>query len=97
MLKMCIQRPEAFYVVQWTGKNFEQVKELCAERAWLNSFASETWLIVKTQNESHLISIGDYILKNLKGEISTCSKESFDRIYQEIPTVAPSFELKDKM
>ena len=41
-------------------------------------------LIIKTLEGEHLASIGDYIIKGVKGEFYPCKPDIFEQTYEEL-------------
>ena len=69
---------EAF---EWTGEIDDEIKEFLADA---HIITSRKQLIIHTLEGDMQASIGDYIIKGVKGEIYPCKPEIFKETYIEV-------------
>ena len=90
-----IKLPVEIDAVQWDGNNHrEMFNFLGGEEAdyitvsGLNFYIDwsriEGGLIIKTLEGEHLATIGDYIIKGIKGEYYPCKPDIFEATYEQI-------------
>lgn len=72
-------RPIVVEAIQWTGKNWDEVKAFAADCVELEN---GTDLIVKMRYWCAPASKGDYIVKDEKGEFSPCEPAPFEARYE---------------
>lgn len=67
-------------VLRWTGLTPEQLlkghKEPIHKPEW--------WLTVPTLEGDHRVSLGDYIIKGVKGEFYPCKPDIFEATYEAV-------------
>ena len=44
----------------------------------------EGTLLIRTLEGDHIASVGDYIIKGIKGEIYPCKPDIFEKTYEEV-------------
>jgi len=68
--KKYTKKPVTIEALQWTGENVSEIFEFCSMsyRAIINPETSEMGLIIQTLEGPMTASIGDYIIKGIKGE-----------------------------
>lgn len=72
------KKPVVIHAIQWTGENHRELREFTK----LNFGASDNGnCIVKTLEGEHIASIGDYIIKGIKGEFYPCKPDIFEMTY----------------
>ena len=70
-----------YYVPEWAVKAFK-VNVLFYDSADSNSPPCE--LFIKTFEGNHHVSVGDYIIRGIQGELYPCKPEIFKRTYEEV-------------
>ena len=117
------KKPVVIDAIQWNGKNHREMFDFLTNYELTNEFMSTSGenfyidhdkikggLIIKTLEGEHLASIGDYIIKGVKGEfwsvmtakwcfLSLFSKENRAKIYlksEVVSIVSPDFEITIK-
>lgn len=91
------KKPVVIEAIQWTGKNNREMFDFLTNYELTNEFMSNTGenfdidhdkinggLIIKTLEGEHLASIGDYIIKGVKGEFYPCKPDIFEQTYEEV-------------
>jgi hypothetical protein len=61
--------------IQWNGKNYVEISQFC-DKCY---FDSELKII--TMEGTHIATIGDFIIKGIKGEFYPCKEEIFNLSY----------------
>lgn len=79
MSKRYKTKPVEIEAVQWTGNNLDEIKEFCGDAAsyW-------EYLMLSTLEGNTRASVGDYIIKGLRGEFYPCNYDAFHAKYEEI-------------
>jgi hypothetical protein len=89
------KKPVEIEAVKWTGDNHrEMFNFLGGEDAdYINAIGTnfyidwtkiEGGLIIKTLEGEHIATIGDYIIKGVKGEYYPCKPDIFEITYEKI-------------
>ena len=79
------KKPVEIEAVQWTGDNRDEIWEFCP-LSYFNTDLETGMLslIVQTLEGSMQASIGDYIIKGVKGEFYPCKPDIFDITYDKV-------------
>lgn len=81
MIKKYQKRPVTIEAVIWTGEN---VNEIFDFMNWRNADHDEkNGLTIHTLEGHHKATIGDYIIKGVKGEFYPCKPDIFAMTYEE--------------
>ena len=84
MVEKYIEKPVPIEAIQWTGKNFDELKKFAGDsNVWLDD---NDYLHVKTL-EGPFCSFnktGDYLVKSINGTFYIYDKQIFEEIYQKI-------------
>lgn len=82
MVKKYRKKPVVIEAIQWNGSNafeiwndFEDIPIRLKE---------EGTLLISTLEGDHIASIGDYIIKGIKGELYPCKPDIFEETYEEV-------------
>ena len=89
------KKPVAIEAIEWTGENLRSVQEFIEGKSvdahscdiqaakWYDyvSIVKRDGLIIKTLEGQHLATVGDYIIKGVKGEFYPCKPEIFKLTY----------------
>ena len=91
------KKPVIIDALRWNGKNHRWMFVILSHYEVTNEFMStsgenfyidhdkiEGGLIIKTLEGEHLASIGDYIIKGVKGEFYPCKPDIFEQTYEEL-------------
>ena len=80
MIKQYTKKPVQIEAVQWTGDNLEEVEIFTHSKAFIKCGQ----LIIPTLEGTHIASVGDYIIKGVKGEFYPCKPDIFAETYEEV-------------
>lgn len=76
------KKPVIIEAIEYTGKNADEIAK------WMNSGNSpvthKTALTIFTLEGNLIASIGDYIIKGVKGEFYPCKPDIFEETYEEV-------------
>lgn len=76
-----IKKPISIEAIQWTGNNYEEIKEFMGNTpSYVNS--SNELIIPTLEGNMHAIE-GSYIIRGIQGEYYPCRKDIFEEIYEE--------------
>ena len=73
------KKPVTIEALQWTGENRKELFDFCDK-----SYMSGDELRIQTLEGSMIATIGDYIIKGIKGEFYPCKPEIFDLTYTKL-------------
>lgn len=89
------KKPVIIDAVQWTGKNHREMfdfltqdtfsaeaMKVTGDHFYIDHSKVEGGLIIKTLEGEHLASIGDYIIRGVKGEYYPCKEDIFHQTYE---------------
>ena len=80
MIKKYRTKPVEIVAVEWNGKNKEEVYNFTEG----NSFFDRDDFFVETLEGTMSASIGDYIIRGLRGEYYPCKPDVFHKKYEEV-------------
>lgn len=81
MIKRYRKKPVTIEAVQWTGNN---ISEICKfTNRDVNHLLMSGQLYITTLEGVHRASVGDYIIKGVKGELYPCKPDIFANTYEE--------------
>ncbi len=86
------KKPVVVEAVQWTGENLKEVTAFTGQHpsadkwTWkeYESVVVELGLKIFTLEGSHMASVGDWIIKGVKGEFYPCKPDIFDATYEPV-------------
>jgi hypothetical protein len=91
------KKPVVIDAVQWTGENHREMFDFLTENAfdaeamkvsgehfYIDHNKVEGGLIIKTLEGEHLASIGDFIIRGVKGEYYPCKPDIFHQTYEKV-------------
>ena len=83
--KKYTKKPVTIEALQWTGENVSEIFEFCSMsyRSVINPETGEMGMIIQTLEGPMTASIGDYIIKGIKGEFYPCKPDIFALTYDE--------------
>lgn len=84
-----IKKPVTIEAIQWTGLNHDEIRAFCPtakldiiDTAWkVGKGGVHTLLIIPTLEGDHHASVGDYIIRGVKGEYYPCKPDIFAATY----------------
>jgi hypothetical protein len=97
-MKRYRKKPIEVEVQRWTGQNHIQMYNFLESQSanydkdikdqganfYIDHFKVSGGLVIKTLEGEHKASIGDYIIKGIKGEFYPCKPEIFEQTYEEV-------------
>jgi hypothetical protein len=93
MIKQYRKKPVVIEAVQWDGTNMSEILMFAGEKAHVD-YLDTAWevgkgpvyalLSVQTLEGGLTASIGDYIIKGVKGEFYPCKPDVFEATYEEV-------------
>ena len=100
MIGKAIKKQEPVEFVQWTGDNEAEVLLFCNRQAYMKQKPEQSTirnclshhvrhLTIRTLEGEHFASVGDYIIKGIKGEFYPCKPDIFHATYDIEPEEAP--------
>jgi len=104
------KKPVVIDAVQWTGENPEEMIDFLTSDKFVNETMSfldgkpfyidhsrvNGGLVIKTMEGEHVATIGDYIIKGVKGEYYPCKEDVFIQTYEKvIETQTPEYPFGD--
>lgn len=70
-----------YYVPDWAVKSFEEgVMFYDSLDDWYDEEPCE--LFINTLEEKHHVSVGDYVIKGVNGELYSCKPDIFEKTYE---------------
>jgi hypothetical protein len=79
-MKKYRKKPVVIDAVQFTGKNFDEIEAFAGgDACFVNGE-----LVVATLEGSLRATIGDYIIKGIKGEFYPCKPDIFEATYEAV-------------
>lgn len=86
-------KPVEIEAIQWTGLNLEEIKQFVGESLEYN-ILDTAWEVGKSRPHIYMkihtlegdmyASVGDYIIKGLRGEFYPCKPDVFKKKYEVI-------------
>ncbi len=83
MIKTYITKPVEKQAIQWDGKNFDEILKFVGESLDYEYVEAGINLRIKTLEGNMDVSIGDFIIKGLRGEFYPCKPDVFLKTYEE--------------
>jgi hypothetical protein len=77
------KKPVVIQAVQWTGENNVEILQFCSS-CYITSSGKSKDLVVSTLEGDMSASIGDFIIKGVKGEFYPCKEDIFDLTYETV-------------
>ena len=76
------KKPVEIEAIQWTGESDSHFKIM--EMGCVTNFASngKKEFMIKTLEGEHIASVGDWIIKGVKGEFYPCKPDIFEMTYE---------------
>ena len=80
--------PVEIDAVQWTGTNAEEIKEFAGDNVSFKRVASPvSSLYINTLEGEMKASVGDFVIRGVKGEFYACKPDVFSMTYEKVPNV----------
>lgn len=77
------KKPVVIQAVQWTGENNTEILHFCST-CYITSSGKSKDLVVSTLEGDMSASVGDFIIKGVKGEFYPCKEDIFDITYETV-------------
>lgn len=82
------KKPVTIEAIQWTGTNKDEIIDFCGEACVFNTekiskVKTKNKLLIRTLEGIMEASIGDYIIKGIKGEFYPCKEDIFELTYDK--------------
>ena len=77
------KKPVVIQAVQWTGNNNTEILHFCSS-CYITSSGKSKDLVVSTLEGDMSASVGDFIIKGVKGEFYPCKEDIFDMTYENV-------------
>lgn len=86
MIKIYQKKPVRIEAIQYTGDNFDEIKEFVGDSYYENVDERHLTLNIgiKTLEGDMTISLFDYVIKGVNGEFYPCKPDIFKKTYDEI-------------
>ena len=86
MIKRYRTKPCEIEAIEWNGSNFEEVSNFASGKVHMELLFStkDYGLVVDTLEGYMIASIGDFIIKGLRGEFYPCKPDVFHKKYEEV-------------
>lgn len=73
------KKPVVIEAIQWNGENTMEILKWVGDKAYLHDS-----IYIKTLEGDHKATIGDYIIKGIKGEFYPCKPDIFKATYEKV-------------
>jgi len=83
MLKTYVKKPVEIEAIQWTGENTKEILAFCHD-CFSYQKNDVNVLVINTLEGTMKGSIGDFIIKGVKGEFYACKPDVFMLTYDEV-------------
>jgi hypothetical protein len=87
------KKPVVIDAVQWTGDNRSEILEWVGVSA---VWGSSSGLTIRTLEGDHNASIGDWIIRGVKGEFYPCKPDIFAMTYEPARSTGADRRLRDE-
>lgn len=82
MKKVYRKKPVLVDAVQYDGKNLKEINEFIGKE--VGRYINSNTIIISTLEGPMNASVGDYIIKGVKGEFYPCKPDIFEQTYEEV-------------
>ena len=77
------KKPVVIEALRWTGVfDHKLLSFINTNLVALGSSDGEAYLLIKTLEGDHKATVGDYIIKGIKGEFYPCKPDIFEKTYE---------------
>lgn len=84
MVKKYRKKPVVIEAIKYTKENYRECVDFCDE-SFYSCFNDD--IVIETLEGKHRASLGDYIIKGVKGEVYPCKPDIFEMTYEEVKSV----------
>lgn len=87
------KKPVVIEAIKWDGLNLQEIKEFVGESleyyindaAWqVGKGKPHVHMKIKTLEGDHTVTVGDYVIKGVKGEFYPCKPDIFEKTYEAV-------------
>jgi hypothetical protein len=81
------KKPVIITAIEWTGDNWEEIGKFCGQVASLAKEYGKPILLIDTLESGKNkfeATIGDFIIKGVKGEFYACKPDIFEATYEKV-------------
>jgi len=79
LIKKYRKKPVVIDAIRWTGDNVQEIDQFVKQYWW-----NDGQLVLPTLEGEHVATVGDYIIKGVKGEFYPCKPDIFEATYEEV-------------
>jgi hypothetical protein len=83
MIQKFRKKPVVIEAVLWTGNNLDEILDF-SPAAYTDYGSGELELKIQTLEGHHIASVGDWIIKGIKGEFYPCKPDIFEQTYEAV-------------
>jgi hypothetical protein len=83
MIKLYCKKRIPTEVVEWTGRNEEEILKFCKDAFFEDTVLNGKNLYISTLEGNHFAKVGSMIAKGVKGECWPIDREVFNLTYEE--------------
>ena len=80
-MKKYRKKPVVIEAIQYNGDNYNEISNFTGNKSLLGLKQSNE-IIISTLEGNMIVSIGDYIIKGIKGEFYPCKPDIFEQTYE---------------
>lgn len=85
MIKTFAKKPIKVQAVQWTGDNYEEIADFVGGIRSVYHLNDEYIIIsYQTLKGDHCLRNGDWIIREVNGDIHRCEPDIFEKTYEEV-------------
>lgn len=81
MIIKATKKPVTIECVKWDGENIEEIKAFVGSAYIGGENDNDKKIVISTLEGDMLASVGDYIIKGVKGEFYPCKPDIFENTY----------------
>jgi len=85
------KKPIVIEAIQWNGNNFDDIENFANKKVryystWdINEYIEDrSTLLIYTLEGTMIASVGDFIIKGVKGEFYPCKPDIFEATYEKL-------------
>lgn len=82
MIEIYKKKPVSVAVLAWTGENFDEIKKFAGDMAFMEDGNLFIHTLEDTDKSNHAASVGDLIVRGIKGEFYPVKPDVFLRTYE---------------
>ena len=94
MIIKATKKPVTIECVKWDGENIEEIKAFVGSSYIGGEKDDDKKLVISTLEGDMLASIGDYIIKGVKGEFYPCKPDIFENTYDIVDETGPIVKVR---